>query len=250
MLHRIGDNRFTLPTGGQEPSRAPGEGGRGPPALAGGPSAPGAAILDTTTPPDDIPSRALRAWLGAPRSRRIFSRCEIGFALPGSYFFLTLTTAPGALDGIIPAVRRFRRWLRKYYPESEYLQVVTDEGNGTAHLVIRLPSGRIDVKSLRSYWVATHQTAILKIKRIGSDRESLSKYLADQSVRGMSKEMSHQPLILDWSKSRNWIPVHFIPTWKRYWGRNPHLTTDQKAVHTREWVRSVANDPTVLNDTA
>jgi hypothetical protein len=64
-------------------------------AVAGLPGAETVAILDTHTPPNDNLELTVKRVI-TPRARRMFSRVHMGMMLPGTCYFITLTSSPSS----------------------------------------------------------------------------------------------------------------------------------------------------------
>ena len=231
------------------PPPHPAEGRQGGP--EGGPGDPrgGGAMLDPPTRGSEL-SRALGQRIGDRRARVVWSRVHLGLALGGRLYWLTLTSSPSS-----PPIRRtwkaLRLWLRRHHKGAHHIHVITDEGHGVIHIVIRIRRDRprIDVRELRTYWQKTHGATQIRIERVRSIT-ALSRYLAEQGRRALSGEMAHQVLITSWGYTRGWIPVHFADAFGRYWARQRQagVSPDDLSPLIDLWVRQVAEDPSRIED--
>ena len=214
----------------------------------GGPCPPEAAppILDIPTQRKAIARRLLSS-----RCRRLFSRAILGVLLPGMYYFVTLTSSPQS-PPIARSWRGLRRWFRKYRPLTEYIYVMTDEGYGVIHMIIRLGprEKRIEIKELRAYWKVHHIAVQIRIRPVTtSDREQLVKYISDQRKRrGLAGEMAWQDTMVKWRPSRRWLPKAFGRSFGRFWWYNR-----EKPVHIREseihdWLLRCLENPDEVQD--
>ena len=175
---------FSAPPGTASPGailsapapRVGGMAGAGGLSAVPGPAGYPAPMLDIPTPQvRHLFKRQLTA-----RSRRLFSRAVMGLALPGVYYFLTLTSSPES-----PPLKKswgiFKKWLHRYRPGSVWIYVFTDEGHGVIHMIIRMGKNepRIEVKVLRKYWEKIHKARQIKILYVRRPQD-LAAYLADQ----------------------------------------------------------------------
>jgi len=228
-----------------EGNNAVGGGGPGedPPAQAGGP------MVHTL-----LTQMTLQAHrtLGRARSRSVWSRTHLGLMLPGRYYFVTLTSSPSS-PPIKTSWAALNRWFKRHRPGSASLHVLTDEGHGVAHVVVRLKrnQSRIDVKALRAYWQQRHRATQIRIVPVTKSHASLERYLAEQGRRkkGLASEMANQVIITSWDYTRNWIPVGFTRVFRRMWQLYyDQVTADFLDIAVSDWIRQCAQDPDFLED--
>lgn len=177
-------------------------------------------ILDTHTPFTGQLNGEKKEikFLKDRRSRKIFSRVLLGLHLPGRYYFLTLTSSP-----VSPPLKKsydaLRKCLSRHRPGCSWLHVMTEEGCGVLHMVIRLlvKQKNLNVKKLRTYWQNLHKAKQIKILRVRNSLK-LANYLSDQrKKRKLGSEMSWQDLIVSWNWSPGWIPKGFTKKFSRLW---------------------------------
>lgn len=173
-------------------------------------------ILDTHTPDRDTKRKPFRT----ASDKRCFSRMMLGLHQPGRYYFWTLTSSNES-PSIEIGWRALRRWLKRHYGKLAYMQVLTREGNGVIHLVVRLRHRQknIDVRALRAFWQESHKATQIKVKRVQeSKKEDLANYLSDQRKKQkMGAEFSWQPQIIKWGWSEGWIPQGFTKKFGKWW---------------------------------
>ena len=211
----------------------------------------GGPMLDTSTPRNDhsVVLRAVGQRIGLLKNRRVWSRVYLGMTLPGRYYFLTMTSSPSS-PPIHRSWRRLLRWLRRNYPGIAHIHVLTDEGCGVAHIVVRLTyqTRNIDVRLLRSYWQRSHGATQLRIERV-KDRDRLTRYLSEQAKKTLAGELRHQPAITSWRYTRNWLPRGFTRAWGRFYQRHAGtISQDTIARVTADWLRACARRPEEVED--
>lgn len=232
---------------GLQPSRLP-------PLRRGGPEGgppEGGPILDTSTLANDHHDviTALGQRIGLARHRRVWSRVFLGMTLPGRYYFLTLTSSEES-PPIEKTWHSLIRWLRRHRPGLAHIHVLTSEGHGVAHLVVRLTYGQenIDVRELRRYWRGTHHATQIRIERV-RDYGKLSRYLSEQAKKGTARELRYQPDIIAWRYTRNWLPVGFTAAWGRFYHRHAGRVSQETIDRvTAEWLRAAARRPEALTE--
>lgn len=190
-------------------------------AFRGGSAAPTASlpacpILDTHT----RDSAKNRKPFRTDSDRRCYSRVMLGLQQPGRYYFLTLTSSPQS-PPIQKGWRAISQWLKREYGRLPWIHVVTSEGCGVIHMVIRLRPRQknIDIKKVRKFWKKVHKATQVKILRVEeSKKEDLANYLSDQrKLKKMGAEMSWQPGIIKWGWSPGWIPQGFTRSFGKFW---------------------------------
>jgi hypothetical protein len=128
-----------------------------------------------------------------------------------------------------------------------WLYIMTDEGYGVIHMIVRLPKGnpRIEIAVLDGYWVKIHQAHCL-IKKVFSPR-GLANYVSDQRRRkGMSVEMSSQEQITQWRMSKGWVPLAFMVAFGRYWSDTSELPENVRIDVVNQWLLGILSDPSLL----
>lgn len=199
-------------------------------------------------------SRKFRPTVTAS-SKRIWSRCLLGLKVPGRYYFITLTSSPQSPD-VKKGYDNFRKWLNKSRPKSSRFTVVTSEGCGVIHAIIRLGRGesRIDVKELRSWWQKVHKATQIKIKPVGKNhREKMANYLKDQDrKKGLGKEVLYQPRVIQWGYSKNWLPKGFGKAFGRFWHRvmQVTMTAGEREAMVHGWLMECMKNPSEVKDGA
>ena len=186
------------------------------------------AMLDIPTPPNAYGLRALSRRLLGKSSRRLYSRLILGLAIPGRYYFCTWTTTK---DHPLTEKdwRNLSLWLHRQRPLAVWCYVITREGNGVIHLVLRLGKGekRLDAKETRAYWTALTGARQIKLVFV-SEPLDLASYLADQRrKKTLSGEFAWQDDMVRWRWSKGWLPKGFTRAFGRVWYRllsaPPHI---------------------------
>lgn len=224
--------------------------------LEGSPRSPGAAcgalappdpgelgaspILDTSTPESGQTVSSVGRLFNR-RNRRFYSRAIWGLKLPGRYYFLTLTTAPGS-PALLKIWNALRKWLKRYRPGICWLYCFTTEGKGQGviHMILRLghQMKNLDVVEVRAYWHKLTGAKQVKILRTTeADKEDLAGYLANQKrKRGLAKEMGYQSTITRWRWSKGWLPRGFTKEFGRAWVRLANVPYGLKLKIISEWL--------------
>lgn len=188
----------------------------------------------------DIPTRQVTHLLKrqlTARSRRLFSRAVMGLALPGVYYFLTLTSSPES-PPLKKSWRLFKNWLHRYRPSSVWIYVFTDEGHGVIHMIIRMGKNepRIDVKILRKYWEKIHSARQIKILHVRRPQD-LAAYLADQrNKKRLGAELAWQDGIQRWRWSTGWLPKGFTRAFGRLWYRLRDSSPKVRELTIKTWL--------------
>jgi len=174
-------------------------------------------LLDTHTlsSPNENKSR-LQKYFIRKTSKKLFSRTMLGLMLPGRYYFLTLTSSPQS-PSIEKSWLSFRQWLHRVRPGITYCFVMTGEGHGVIHIVLRLKPRQknLEQKIIQEYWERIHLAKQVRIERVGRAR-NLANYFADQRrLKKMGSEMSWQDLIVRWKYSPGWLPHGFISRFRK-----------------------------------
>lgn len=150
---------------------------------------------------------------------KIYSRTMTGLTLPGRYYFLTLTSSPES-PPIQTSFDALRQYLKRERKGCCWIYVMTSEGHGVIHMVIRLAYSQknFDIKHLRKFWKKQHKARQIRIERCKTDHEKLAEYLSDQRrMKKMGSEMSWQDMIIRWGWSKGWIPKGFGVESARLW---------------------------------
>lgn len=203
-----------------------GDGGSGSRAAA-------AAILDIPTPEC---GQTVKGHLSRI-SRRVFSRAMLGVKLPGRYYFLTLTSSPQSPD-VKKSWLLLRKKISREFPRSCHLHVITNEGYGVIHLVVRLGRGekRIEIVPLRTWWIKTHRAKQIVILRV-TRREDLAKYISDQRhKKALAGEFAWQDGIVSWGYSKGWLPKSFGVAFGRFWHDTRDMEMVRREVHVHDWL--------------
>jgi len=166
----------------------------------------------------EVNKNRLQRYFIKKTSKKLFSRVMLGLMLPGRYYFLTLTSSPES-PSLEKSWYNFRKWLHYHRPGITYAFVITDEGCGVIHIVLRLKPRHknLEQKVIQEYWEKTHKAKQVRIERVGRAR-NLANYFADQrKLRKMGSEMSWQDLIVRWKYSPGWLPHGFISRFRKVW---------------------------------
>lgn len=179
-----------------------------------------------------------------PVSRRIFSRALMGVKKPGRYYFLTVTSSPQE-----PLERRhwnnLRMYFRKNLPRTVHFHVVTKEGYGVIHIILRMGRGekRLEIRPFRSWWKSYHKADQIRIERI-NNRDELCKYIADQRhKRSLAGEFAWQDDIVSWGYSKGWLPKGFGKCFGRYWYRSRDADLGTREMFLHDWLLRCYKDP-------
>lgn len=176
-------------------------------------------LLDTHTlsSPNVNKNQVTKFWM-RKTSRTLYSRVMLGLQLPGRYYFLTLTSSPES-PSLERSWRKFRQWLHLHRPGIAFCFVITDEGHGVIHIVLRLKPRMKNLKfaEIQEYWQRIHKAKQVRIERVGKAK-NLANYFADQrKLKKMGSEMSWQDYIVRWKYSPGWLPRGFIKRFGRLW---------------------------------
>ena len=186
---------------------------------AGGAAGATCPILDThILLSNEENKKGLQKYFLKKSSKKLFSRVMLGLMLPGRYYFLTLTSSPES-PNLENSWFNFRQWLRYHRPGLAFCFVITSEGYGVIHMVIRLKPRmkNLDINEIRRYWETRHKAKQIKIVRVRHARK-LANYLSDQrKKRKLGSEMSWQDLIVRWRWSPGWIPRGFTKEFSKLW---------------------------------
>ena len=228
-----------------------------PPTRRGREAAPGGgAMLDPPTHCSDTVSTGNVCWFPrrSVRQGTVWSRVYLGMALPGRYYWLTLTSS-----AVSPPIKRtwpaLLRWLHHHASGAELIRVLTDEGFGVAHVVVRLKRTQknIDVRALRSWWQVHHKATQIKIVPVRLKRDALIRYISEQSKKGLSSEMAGQVHVTSFGRTRRWLPVGFLTVFSRFWFCNASkgIPSNVLSLIVADWCRvchqagSIVEPPTV-----
>jgi hypothetical protein len=199
-----------------------------------------APILDIPTP--DC-GQSPRLGLN-PVSRRIFSRALMGVKKPARYYFLTVTSSP-----VEPLERRhwdaLRQHLRRLLPRTVHFHVITKEGFGVIHIILRLGRGekRLEIRPFREWWRSYHKAIQVKIIRV-NNRDELCKYIADQRHKhALAGEFAWQDDIVSWGYSKGWLPKGFCKHFGRFWFHSRDADLGQREMFLHDWLLRSFNDP-------
>lgn len=165
------------------------------------------------TIPDVSPVHRSSIW--TRRKRRIWGNVNIGLSLPGTYYFLTLTSSPQSPDSITHSWDLLLKRLHRRGYKFDYYGVRTNEGHGVLHVVIRIRKGqmRLKIDEIRRMWVELHAAPQMRIEKIRKKTE-MSNYMTQPDCRArapISWEMSKQNHIISTFRSRWWLG----PGWRQ-----------------------------------
>lgn len=231
---------------GESTASAGDRGSACPPACSPTLSARERCILDMPTPDcgqSFLPS--LRRFTLSLRSRRVFSRALMGVKKSGRYYFITFTSSPQS-PKIEQSWLSLRKWLQRQRSQSSHFHVITSEGHGVIHMILRLgkKEKRIEVKVLRAYWQNLHRAKQIKIIRI-SRREDMARYIADQrQKKSLAGEFAWQHGITSWGWSKGWLPRGFTSYFGRFWWRSRDADMGQREMFLHDWLLRCYEDDT------
>jgi len=214
-------------------------GGAGAPAGAAGPKGPG-PMLDIPTPDCGMGDKRTLT----PKSRRIFSRALLGVRKPGRYYFLTLTSSP---DEPLKMIHwdMVRKKLKKELPRTSHFHVITGEGHGVIHIILRLGPGekRLEIKPFRTWWAQYHKAVQIRIEKVGNVKE-LARYISDQRhKKNIAGEFAWQDDIISWGWSKGWLPAGFTKHFGRYWHKSREASMGQREAFLHGWLLRCFEDP-------
>lgn len=178
---------------------------------------------------------------------KLFSRATIGMMVPGDFYFITFTSSPKSPD-LKGSWDRLRKWFHYRYPPMTWLYVMTNEGYGVIHMIVRLPKGhdRIEHSVMDGYWLSIHLAHCL-IKKVFNPK-GLSNYISDQRKRkGMSVEISSQEQITAWRMSKGWVPKAFMLSFGRFWALSSQLPPAVRINVVNQWILEVLSDYSLVN---
>lgn len=143
--------------------------------------------------------------LGIQKSKMMYQRTS----------FLTLTTSDvvgsnlndkDKMDLISHSFHIFLTMLKKKYKTIETFTVITNEGNGVIHVLIRdLPF--IFWKKLSRLWQYIHGSQIIYISMYRGSGKKISDYL-------ISQYLSNQKALFRYKSSNDWLCKNFVYYWK------------------------------------
>lgn len=184
------------------------------------------------------------------RALRMYGAVLNGFALPGRYYFLTLTSSPKS-PALKSSWRNLTVWLRRQRPGIEWIYCFTSEGCGVLHMVFRLPmkSKRLDVQKVRAYWTEAHKARQLKLVRVKNPHD-LASYLANQksNKKRISTEFLYQPGLERWNRSKGWLPTGITRHIRRVAFKLRNQPVKVKEISISNYVKRVHDDPGALRD--
>lgn len=184
------------------------------------------------------------------RALRMYGAVLNGFALPGRYYFLTLTSSPSS-PTLKSSWRALAYWLRRQRPGIQWIYCFTNEGHGVIHMVIRLPmkSKNLDVKKVRQYWIEAHKAQQLKLVRVKNPHD-LASYLANQksNKKRISTEFLYQPGLERWNRSKGWLPTGITRHIRRIAFKLRAQPVKVKEISISNYVKRVHADPGALCD--
>jgi hypothetical protein len=208
-----------------------------------GPAGSRSAMLDIPTPQSgQVVKRGLTRV-----SRRLFSRAILGLAIPGRYYFFTWTSSPQS-PPIEKSWRALRKWLKRQRPGACWCYVITDEGHGVIHMIIRLGKNekRLDVRDVRAHWQRLHRATQIRAEYV-KEPLSLAAYFADQRhKRKLSGELAWQDGIVRWRWSKGWLPKGFTRAFGRTFVRLLDLPSLVRELTIKTWLLRCHGDPAQL----
>jgi len=161
-------------------------------------------------------------------------------ALPGRYYFITLTSADDSPRDMKLAYLSFLRWVKKYRPGCQVIKVITNEGNGVIHAILRLKRNQkmVEATDLRAFWKRRHRAVEVRIVPV-RDYAGLLRYISEQEKKGLSFEMAGQVQITSVGRTHGWIPSGFVPAFKRFWffHASRGVPTEYLSFLVTEWIR-------------
>jgi len=183
------------------------------------------------------------------RSRRIFSRALMGVKKRGRYYFLTLTTTvQNPLMG--EHWKNLRKWFKRHMPKTTHFHVITKEGNGVIHMILRLGRGesRLEIKPFREWWKDYTGATQVKILKVTS-KEDLARYISDQRYKKkLAGEFAWQDCMVSWGYSAGWLPLHFSKHFGKFWYRSRHAEMGQREMFLHDWLmRCYEDEKEVVN---
>lgn len=228
-----------------------GVGGAGGLPAVPGPAGFPAPMLDIPTPQDELgaaTSKNLKDSFQrrklARTSRRLYSRALLGLSIPGRYYFCTWTSSPESPP--IEKTWRLLRWrLKRSHPGSSWIYVITSEGLGVIHMIIRLGKNekRLDVKEERAWWEKVHKARQIKFLYVKKP-EDLAAYLADQRrKRSLGAELAWQDDLVRWRWSSGWLPKGFTRAFGRVWSRLMGESPGYRDMVIRTWLARCHEHP-------
>jgi len=177
------------------------------------------------------------------RSRRIFSRALMGVKKAGRYYFLTLTTTPEK-----PLTKKnwdaLRKHLKMLLPRTAHFHVITSEGNGVIHMILRLGRGenRLEIVPFRAWWKNLTGATQVRIIRV-NNKKDLARYISDQRhKKSLAGEFAWQDLIVTWGYSAGWLPLAFGKHFGRFWWNSRDAELGQREMFLHDWLMRCYED--------
>lgn len=224
----------------------------GSPGKAGGREAPDCPMIYTSSPQVAQTStpKPRDSTVLSKRALRMYGAVLNGFAIPGRYYFFTLTSSPQS-PKLQSSWRALAYWLRRQRPGIQWIYCFTNEGFGVIHMVFRLPmkSKNLDVRKVRAYWKKAHKAQQIKLVRVKNPHD-LASYLQQQksNKKRISTEFLYQPGIERWNRSKGWLPTGITPHIRRAAFRLRAHPVKVKEICIQNYVKRVHEDPAALRD--
>jgi len=118
--------------------------------------------------------------------------------------FMTLTSSPEAVNDISYDFKRLKQWIRRRFPEFEYIAIKTSEGNGVIHILF--VGCYIPQRMLSNIWASIHHSPIVDIRMVHANN-GLVRYVVSQYCAGQSKFERYY-----WSWG--WVQKGFVKIWR------------------------------------
>jgi hypothetical protein len=167
----------------------------------------------------------------------------MGVKKAGRYYFLTLTTIPER-----PLVRKnwdaLRKHLKKLLPRTVHFHVITSEGNGVIHMILRLGRGesRLEIVPFRAWWKGLTGATQVKILRV-NNKKDLARYISDQRhKKALAGEFAWQDLIVTWGYSAGWLPPAFGKHFGRFWWKSRDAEMGKREMFLHDWLMRCYED--------
>lgn len=204
-----------------------------------------APMLDIPTPECGI---VIKGGLTS-RSRRIFSRALLGVKKKGRYYFLTVTSSPAEhLEK--KHWDRLRKKLKELLPRTVHFHVITSEGHGVIHIILRLGKGenRLEIKPFRAWWRSYHKATQVRIVRI-NNKIDLARYISDQRhKKKLAGEFAWQDCIVSWGYSAGWLPKGFTPHFGRFWHKSRDADMGKREMFLHDWLMRCYEQPSEITN--
>jgi len=138
-----------------------------------------------------------------------------------------------------------RKYLKSKMPHSAHFHVLTSEGYGVIHIIIRLvsPDKRLEIIPLRRWWKQYNKASQIKILRVHSQKD-LARYIADQRTKkSLAGEFSWQDGIISWGYAKGWLPKGFTRHFGRFWHKSRDADLGVKEMFLHDWLMRCFEDP-------